>query len=95
MGKIAAELADITVICNDNPRTEDPMTIINMIVAGIPESHLHKISVMPDRAKAIEKAAKLSKEGDIVLVAGKGHETYQIIGTTKHHFDDREELRRY
>jgi UDP-N-acetylmuramoyl-L-alanyl-D-glutamate--2,6-diaminopimelate ligase len=92
MGRIAAELADRIFITSDNPRTEDPLTIIDQIVAGVPADLRSKVEVIPDRASAIQAALDLAQAGDAVVVAGKGHETYQIIGKEKHHFDDREQV---
>jgi UDP-N-acetylmuramoyl-L-alanyl-D-glutamate--2,6-diaminopimelate ligase len=92
MGKIAAEFADIVVITSDNPRNEDPEIIIGEIKSGIPNHCLHKIQVIENRKEAIQLAYSLAKENDMLLVAGKGHEDYQIIGDKKYHFDDREEL---
>jgi UDP-N-acetylmuramyl-tripeptide synthetase len=89
MGKIAAEYSDEVILTWDNPRTENPEKIIGQIVAGMP-ANSYKIE--PDRRKAIYLAVKMARPGDLVLVAGKGHEDYQIIGTTKTHFDDREVL---
>ncbi|MEM9543485.1 MAG: UDP-N-acetylmuramoyl-L-alanyl-D-glutamate--2,6-diaminopimelate ligase [Cyanobacteria bacterium P01_E01_bin.42] len=91
MGKIAAELADLAVVTSDNPRTEDPDRILQDILEGIP-SEIEPI-VEGDRAKAIRKAILEAKPGDGVLIAGKGHEDYQILGTEKIHFDDREQAR--
>jgi UDP-N-acetylmuramoyl-L-alanyl-D-glutamate--2,6-diaminopimelate ligase len=88
MGKLAAELSDLTVVTSDNPRTENSQTIIDEIVSGM--SGHSNFAVQPDRKKAIYSAIDDAKRGDIVLIAGKGHEDYQIIGTTKIHFDDRE-----
>jgi len=94
MGRTAAELSDIVVVTSDNPRSEDPLRIIAEIEAGILEQGSKKKDadyfVRPDRAGAIEFAAGLAEEGDTVLIAGKGHEDYQIVGSVKHHFDDRE-----
>ena len=91
MGKIAADLADLAVVTSDNPRTEDPQQILNDVVAGIPKDI--EIIVESDRAAAIAKAISSAKPGDGVLIAGKGHEDYQILGTEKIHFDDREQAR--
>jgi UDP-N-acetylmuramoyl-L-alanyl-D-glutamate--2,6-diaminopimelate ligase len=91
MGKIGAELADIAVVTSDNPRTEDPEQILKDVLAGIPDSI--KPIVIADRAKAIHTAILEAKPGDGVLIAGKGHEDYQILGTEKIHFDDREQAR--
>ena len=91
MGKIAAELADIAVVTSDNPRTENPQQILDDVVAGIPDSA--EFIVIGDRGKAIAKAISDAQPGDGVLIAGKGHEDYQILGTEKIHFDDREQAR--
>ncbi|ACK72591.1 UDP-N-acetylmuramyl-tripeptide synthetase [Gloeothece citriformis PCC 7424] len=91
MGKIAAELADLAVVTSDNPRTENPEQILEDILAGIPQSV--KPVVISDRAEAIRTAIMDAKPGDGVLIAGKGHEDYQILGTEKIHFDDREQAR--
>lgn len=95
MGRIASILSDKVIITNDNPRSENPDTIIQEIIQGIDKSFIHKVEIIPDRAYAINKAISLSNTGDIVLIAGKGHEKYQIFGTEKIYFDDREELRKY
>lgn len=89
MGKIAADLADAVVVTSDNPRTEDPQKILEDIVAGIPPTA--KPLVISDRAQAIAIAIQDAKPGDGILIAGKGHEDYQILGTEKIHFDDREQ----
>ena len=91
MGKIAAELADVAVVTSDNPRTEDPEQILKDVVAGIPNTVTP--IVISDRASAIARAIKDARSGDGVLIAGKGHEDYQILGTEKIHFDDREQAR--
>jgi UDP-N-acetylmuramoyl-L-alanyl-D-glutamate--2,6-diaminopimelate ligase len=88
MGKLAAELSDFSIVTSDNPRTEDPQAIIREILSGM-TGHSN-FQVEPDRKRAIFSALSVAKPGDIVLIAGKGHEDYQIIGTTKIHFDDRE-----
>ncbi|MCM1981911.1 UDP-N-acetylmuramoyl-L-alanyl-D-glutamate--2,6-diaminopimelate ligase [Lyngbya confervoides] len=89
MGGIAARLADQVVVTSDNPRTEDPQMILNDILSGIPESVTALVEV--DRRRAIQRAIDQAQPGDTVLIAGKGHEDYQILGTEKIHFDDREE----
>jgi UDP-N-acetylmuramoyl-L-alanyl-D-glutamate--2,6-diaminopimelate ligase len=89
MGEIAARLADGVVVTSDNPRTEDPQRILDDVLAGIPTNRLVEVEV--DRARAIANAIASAAADDLVLIAGKGHEDYQIIGTTKNHFDDREE----
>lgn len=91
MGKIAAQLADVAVVTSDNPRTENPDQILQDVVAGIPDS-VQPI-IIGDRAQAIATAIKDAQPGDGVLIAGKGHEDYQILGTEKIHFDDREQAR--
>jgi UDP-N-acetylmuramoyl-L-alanyl-D-glutamate--2,6-diaminopimelate ligase len=90
MGKIATALSDLTIVTSDNPRTEDPDAIIAEIVAGIPGG---AYEVLQDRRQAIHRAVSVARPGDVVLIAGKGDEDYQIIGTVKTHFDDREVAR--
>ncbi|MGD1943941.1 MAG: UDP-N-acetylmuramoyl-L-alanyl-D-glutamate--2,6-diaminopimelate ligase [Leptolyngbyaceae cyanobacterium] len=92
MGKIAYDLADIAIATSDNPRTEDPQRILADVVAGIPVT-LPAEQVVCDRAEAIRVAIAQAEPGDCVLIAGKGHEDYQILGTEKIHFDDREQAR--
>ncbi|HHP7232835.1 MAG TPA: UDP-N-acetylmuramoyl-L-alanyl-D-glutamate--2,6-diaminopimelate ligase [Xenococcaceae cyanobacterium] len=91
MGQIVAKLADLTVVTSDNPRTEDPQRILNDILQGIPDTV--KPLVIADRATAIATAISQAQPGDGVLIAGKGHEDYQILGTEKIHFDDRQQAR--
>ena len=91
MGRIAAELADQVIVTSDNPRTEDPQQILQDVVAGIPPTV--KPLVQGDRATAIRTAILQAQAGDGILIAGKGHEDYQILGTEKIHFDDREQAR--
>ena len=88
MGEISARLADYTVVTSDNPRTEDPAAIISEIMQGI--SNGARCEVIPDREEAIKRALELAGAGDVVVIAGKGHEDYQIIGARKNHFDDAE-----
>jgi UDP-N-acetylmuramoyl-L-alanyl-D-glutamate--2,6-diaminopimelate ligase len=102
MGEAAAARADIALVTSDNPRTEKPESIIDMIVEGVrrtgkPERSAAELAqgqggfhVEPDRGTAISRAVALARVGDVVLLAGKGHEDYQIVGTEKTHFDDRE-----
>ncbi|MBE9222469.1 UDP-N-acetylmuramoyl-L-alanyl-D-glutamate--2,6-diaminopimelate ligase [Cyanobacterium stanieri LEGE 03274] len=92
MGKIAADLADVVVVTSDNPRTENPNQILEDILTGIP-NHINPI-VQGDRSLAIQTAIQTAQAGDGVLIAGKGHEDYQILGTEKVHFDDREEAQK-
>ncbi|MBY0315426.1 MAG: UDP-N-acetylmuramoyl-L-alanyl-D-glutamate--2,6-diaminopimelate ligase, partial [Bdellovibrionales bacterium] len=91
MAKVAAQVASTVIVTSDNPRTEDPQDIINQIIAGSEKSFLTEV----DRAKAIEMACQLCTENDVVLIAGKGHEDYQIIGRDKLHFSDREEVLKF
>lgn len=88
MGKIASELSDFVIITSDNPRNENPDKIINDILSGI--ENKSKIIVEPDRKKAIVKGFEIANKGDVVLVAGKGHENYQEVKGIKKHFDDSE-----
>jgi len=91
MGRIAGQGSDQVVVTSDNPRTEDPGQIVREIEAGMENKNY---LVEPDRGKAIGLALELARPGDLVLLAGKGHEDYQIVGETKHHFSDREEVER-
>jgi UDP-N-acetylmuramoyl-L-alanyl-D-glutamate--2,6-diaminopimelate ligase len=96
MGAIAAELADLVVVTSDNPRTERPSDIIDQVLGGVPAALREKVVVEVDRRRAIRRAVEMARPGDLVLIAGKGHETEQITpdgsgGTVRHHFDDREE----
>ncbi len=90
MGRIAAELSDITFVTSDNPRTEDPDRIIDEILTGMPSAS--GIERITDRRTAIGAALARARAGDIVLIAGKGHEDYQVIGKEKLYFDDRAEV---
>lgn len=92
MGRVAGELSDVVVVTSDNPRTEDPGAIIDEIEPGIRESG-RPFYREEDRRTAIARALSLAAPGDAVLIAGKGHEPYQIIGREKSHFDDRETAR--
>ena len=87
MGRIASEMADCAIVTSDNPRSEDPQKIIDDVLEGAAST----IQVEVDRARAIERAVQNAEPGDIVLIAGKGHEDYQIIGAEKIHFCDREQ----
>jgi UDP-N-acetylmuramoyl-L-alanyl-D-glutamate--2,6-diaminopimelate ligase len=89
MAAVACKLADLIVVTSDNPRTEDPQAIIHAILQGVPAEALPRVTVEPDRARAIAVAIAAADRDDVVLLAGKGHEDYQIIGKTKHPFDDR------
>lgn len=94
MGKIADELADKIVVTSDNPRSEDPQLIISDIMTGIQSVNTHRIFVESDRREAIKYLKKISKPSDVVVLAGKGHEDYQILKDETIHFDDREEARK-
>jgi UDP-N-acetylmuramoyl-L-alanyl-D-glutamate--2,6-diaminopimelate ligase len=108
MGRVAGELSDLTVVTSDNPRSEDPNKIIKDIEQGLKEQALPYFDwkalrefprspgyvLVPDRREAIILAVHLAKPGDVILIAGKGHETYQLFGAKTIHFDDREEARR-
>ena len=89
MGEIAQRLADVPVVTSDNPRTEEPAAIIRDILAGFRPDGT-KAVVEPDRAKAIALAMSMAKRGDVVLLAGKGHETYQEVNGVQRHMDERE-----
>ena len=92
MGDIATRLSDYVIVTNDNPRTEDEKVIIENILAGIKTDNYE---VIPDRAEAIKHGIEIMQENDILLILGKGHENYQIIGKEKRHFDDAEEVLKY
>jgi len=87
MGKIAERGSDCAIVTSDNPRTEDPDAIIDDIEAGMGDKRHERIT---DRHAAIQRAIEMARDGDIVLLAGKGHETYQIRGTTSYPFDEKE-----
>ena len=89
MGKISQKLSDTCIVTSDNPRTENPKLIIDDILDGLDKEN-RNYKVIIDRKEAIEEAIKMAKKDDVVIIAGKGHENYQIIGKTKHHFDDKE-----
>ncbi len=94
MAKAAAENSDYVIITTDNPRNENPDEIIEDILPGI-RNIKTPCAVIPDRTYAIEYALKNAKDGDIIVLCGKGHETYQVIGDDKHPYDEREIVRRY
>jgi UDP-N-acetylmuramoyl-L-alanyl-D-glutamate--2,6-diaminopimelate ligase len=91
MGRAAAELADHVVVTSDNPRSEDPLAIIREIVAGLPADASWE--AVPDRRLAIRAALRASRAGDVVVIAGKGHENYQEFANRVVPFDDREQVR--
>ena len=94
MGSIAEKFADKVIITSDNPRSENPNQIISDIVAGLKSMNPDKVFVEPDRGKAIRLSKSISTEKDVIVLAGKGHEDYQILADKTIHFDDREEARK-
>ncbi len=92
MAAVACEYSTRAILTSDNPRTEDPQAILNDMQEGMKSEHKRKCLVIADRREAIKTAVMMSAPGDIILVAGKGHEKYQDINGVKHHFDDKEEL---
>jgi UDP-N-acetylmuramoyl-L-alanyl-D-glutamate--2,6-diaminopimelate ligase len=92
MAKTACTMSDFVFITSDNPREEDPVKITEEIESGAKEINKTNYKTIIDRRSAIAEAVKYAGKNDIVLLAGKGHEKYQIIGTTKFHFDDKEEV---
>lgn len=94
MGRVAAQMSDLAVVTTDNPRTEDPEAIISDILGGITDDMLPKTQVIADRESAIYHAIALARAEDVVLIAGKGHESHQLVGDAVLHFDDRVVARR-
>ena len=94
MGAIAARLADFVIVTSDNPRTEEPGGIIQDILAGMAGTDTEYV-VVENRVEAIHYAIDHARPGDVVILAGKGHETYQIIGREKRHLDEREVVAEY
>jgi len=90
MAKIAALNSNKVILTSDNPRSENPVTIIEEMKAGVDIVNMKNVLAITDRKEAIRTACLLAKTGDVILIAGKGHETYQEIKGVKHHFDDRE-----
>jgi UDP-N-acetylmuramoyl-L-alanyl-D-glutamate--2,6-diaminopimelate ligase len=93
MARIAAEMSDRVILTSDNPRSEDPDEIISQMKAGVEAQHKRRVLSITDRREAIRAAFALAGNGDIMLIAGKGHEKYQEIKGVKHPFDDMEEVR--
>ena len=91
MGEVSGRLADLTIITSDNPRFEEPQDIIDDIKTGIGKTNGKYVEIC-DRKEAIKYAVEHGQPGDVIVLAGKGHEDYQIIGTTKYHFSDKEEI---
>ena len=92
MGRIASQLSTQVIFTSDNPRSEDPQTILNEIEVGVDPQNFRKTLSILDRTQAIKTATKLAKKGDIILIAGKGHETYQEVKGVRNHFDDYEKI---
>ena len=93
MAQEAVRNSDRVIITSDNPRFEDPKAIIDDMLAGLDDEQRQNVISIVDRREAIRTACMLAKPGDVILVAGKGHEDYQIIQGVKHHFDDHEVIR--
>lgn len=93
MAKAAARMSDRVIITSDNPRNEEPQDIINDMLAGLDSEDMQKTLSIVDRREAIRTACMMAQSGDVILIAGKGHEDYQIIKGVKHHFDDHEVVR--
>ena len=93
MAQEAVKQSDKVVITSDNPRFEEPQDIINDMLAGLSKEDMRKVVSIVDRKEAIRTACMLAQNGDVILVAGKGHENYQEIKGVKHHFDDKEVLK--
>ena len=94
MAQEAVRQSDKVIITSDNPRFEEPQDIINDMLAGLTPQQLKKVISIVDRREAIKTACMLAQKGDVILIAGKGHEDYQDVKGVKHHFDDREEVRK-
>jgi UDP-N-acetylmuramoyl-L-alanyl-D-glutamate--2,6-diaminopimelate ligase len=95
MGDIATKLSDFVFITSDNPRSEDPVRIALDVEVGVRRRNRNNYAVILDREQAISSAIAMAQKGDIVLLAGKGHETYQIINDQKLHFNDAETAEKY
>ena len=95
MARIGYDMSDILILTSDNPRTENPEDILSDMQKGLPLDSIDKVEIIIDRHMAIEKACELAKNGDYILLAGKGHENYQEVNGIKTHFDDMEELQKY
>ena len=93
MAREAVKQSDRVIITSDNPRFEEPQDIINDMLAGLTEEDMKKVIAIVDRRQAIKTACMMAKPGDVILIAGKGHEDYQDVKGVKHHFDDKEEVR--
>jgi UDP-N-acetylmuramoyl-L-alanyl-D-glutamate--2,6-diaminopimelate ligase len=93
MAKSAYQLSTQLILTSDNPRDEEPRDILQDMAAGLTEDELRQTLIIEDREAAIKTACTLARQGDVVLVAGKGHEDYQIVKGVKYHFDDHEVVR--
>lgn len=94
MAEEAARQSDILILTSDNPRHENPEDILDDMEKGLTAQQQKKALRITDRRQAIRTAVAMAHTGDVILIAGKGHEDYQIVGDVKHHFDDREEVRK-
>lgn len=94
MAQEAAKQSDRVIITSDNPRFEEPQDIINDMLAGLDQQQMKKTISIVDRREAIRTACMMAQKGDVILIAGKGHEDYQDVKGVKHHFDDKEEVRK-
>ena len=92
MAKIACKMSDKVILTSDNPRTENPQTILDEMNTGVEPHEKSKVLTISDREEAIRTACMLARSGDIILVAGKGHEKYQEINGVRYTFDDKEKL---
>jgi UDP-N-acetylmuramoyl-L-alanyl-D-glutamate--2,6-diaminopimelate ligase len=95
MARIACEMSDKVILTSDNPRTEDPQSILDQMEGGVEAHHTMKVLSILDREQAIKTAVALAQPQDIILIAGKGHEKYQEINGVKHPFDDFELVEKY
>lgn len=95
MAQIAKRGSEQLILTSDNPRDEEPKDILKDMIDGLTETELHSTLVIEDRAAAIQTACTLAQKNDVILIAGKGHEDYQIIKGVKHHFDDHEQVKKY
>ena len=95
MADIATTLSDNVILTSDNPRNEEPEAILSEMEQGVQAQHFHKVQTITDRRQAIQSVCKNAQKGDIILIAGKGHETYQEIKGVRHHFDDFEIVREF
>ena len=93
MAAESVKYSDRVIITSDNPRFEEPQEIINDMLAGLTKEDMQKVITIVDRREAIRTACVMAQQGDVILVAGKGHEDYQEIKGVKHHFDDHEVIR--